>query len=188
VVRLTGCKDATASACALLAEFVGQAPGLARNTDDTEPVPQKAGGIDGLVSALSGISIAAYLGGTMAIPFRILTVDDEPAVAFSLRHVFSGPRYEVLSVGDGYSALAKLEDSSEHYDAIIVDQKMPKLTGLELVGEIRQRHIPGKIIVLSAQLTEELRDAYKKMDVDAIFLKPFDIDELRSAVITSPPE
>lgn len=121
----------------------------------------------------------------MAAPLRILTVDDEPAVAFSLRCVFSGPRYEVLSVEDGQSALARLDDPSEHYDAIIVDQKMPELTGLELVGEIRQRKIPGKIIVLSAQLTSELREAFQRMDVDAILLKPFDIDELRSAVITS---
>lgn len=134
------------------------------------------------------MGIAASVDGTMAAPFRILAVDDEPAVAFSLRYVFAEPRYEVLSVEDGYAALAKLDDRSEHYDAIIVDQKMPNLTGLELVGAIRQRHIPGKIIVLSAQLTSELREAYQRMDVDAIFLKPFDIDELRSAVIDPEPD
>jgi len=50
--------------------------------------------------------------GTMALPFRILAVDDEPAVAFSLRHVFAGPRYEILSVEDGLAALARLEDRS----------------------------------------------------------------------------
>jgi CheY-like chemotaxis protein len=42
----------------------------------------------------------------MAAPFRILAVDDEPTVAFSLRHVFAGPRYELLSVEDGLDALA----------------------------------------------------------------------------------
>jgi CheY-like chemotaxis protein len=121
----------------------------------------------------------------MAVPFRILAVDDEPAVAFSLRYVFAGPRYEVLSVEDGYSALEKLDAAPDPYDAIIVDQKMPNLTGLELVEAIRQRSIPGKIIVLSAQLTPDIREAYERMDVDAILLKPFDIDELRSAVVTS---
>jgi CheY-like chemotaxis protein len=124
----------------------------------------------------------------MAAPFRILAVDDEPAVAFSLRHVFAGPRYELLSVEDGLAALDKLEDRLEHYDAIIVDQKLPNLTGLELVGAIRERGIPGKIIVLSAQLTAEVREAYKRMDVDAIVLKPFDVEELRSAVVTDTPE
>jgi len=127
-------------------------------------------------------------GRTMAAPFRILAVDDEPTVAFSLRHVFAGPRYELLSVEDGLAALAKLDDRSEHYDAIIVDQKMPNLSGLELVGAIRERGIPGKIIVLSAQITNELRAAYKQMDVDAIVLKPFDVEELRSAVVAEPSE
>jgi CheY-like chemotaxis protein len=130
--------------------------------------------------------IATFSGWTMAAPLRILTVDDEPAVAFSLRQVFAGPRYEVLSVENGYAALATLDKSSECYDAIIVDQKMPNLTGLELVDAIRKRSIPGKIIVLSAQLTPEIREAYERMDVDAILLKPFDIDELRSAVATPP--
>jgi len=65
---------------------------------------------------------------------------------------------------------------------------MPNLTGLELVGAIRERGIPGKIIVLSAQITAELREAYQSMDVDAIVLKPFDIEELRSAVTTEPSE
>jgi two-component system, response regulator, stage 0 sporulation protein F len=133
------------------------------------------------------MGIAASVGEIMAAPFRILAVDDEPAVAFSLRYVFAEPRYEVLSVEDGNAALAKLDEPSEHYDAIIVDQKMPNLTGLELVGAIRQRHLPGKIIVLSAQLTSELREAYQRMDVDAIFLKPFNIEELRSAVIDPEP-
>ena len=118
----------------------------------------------------------------MVAPFRILAVDDEPSVALSLKYVFSEPRYEILGVEDGYAALAKLDDKSAHYDAIIVDQKMPNLTGVELVEAIRQRSIPGKIIVLSAQLTSEIREAYERMEVDAIFLKPFDIDELRSAV------
>ena len=118
----------------------------------------------------------------MAEPFRILTVDDEPAVAFSLRYIFAGPRYEVLSVEDGLSALEKLNETPDPYDLIIVDEKMPNLTGVELVGAIRQRSIPGKIIVLSAQITADIRAAYERMDVDGIFLKPFDIGELRSVV------
>jgi CheY-like chemotaxis protein len=115
-------------------------------------------------------------------PFRILTVDNEPSVTLSLKFVFAGPRYEVLSVDDGNAALAKLDNSSDPYDLIIVDQKMPHLTGLELVSALRQRSIPSKIIVLSANMSAEIRAAYERMDVDAIFPKPFDVGELRKAV------
>jgi two-component system response regulator (stage 0 sporulation protein F) len=113
---------------------------------------------------------------------RILTVDNEPSVTLSLRYVFDGPRYEVTGVDSGHAALAKLDGSSEPYDVIIVDQKMPNLTGVELVKAIRERGIDGKIIVVSAHLSTEIREAYRGLDVHAMFSKPFNVDHLRSAV------
>jgi two-component system response regulator AtoC len=65
---------------------------------------------------------------------------------------------------------------------IIVDQKMPELTGVELVGAIRERGITGEIIVVSAHLSQEVREAYARMDVHIMFPKPFNVSELRSAV------
>ena len=118
----------------------------------------------------------------MDTPLRILAIDDEPSVTLSLRYVFSGPRYEMLCVENGNLALAKLDVASDPYDVIIVDQKMPDLTGIELVEAIRKRGISGKIIVVSAYLSDEVREAYEQMDVHVMFLKPFNVDELRSAV------
>jgi DNA-binding response OmpR family regulator len=65
---------------------------------------------------------------------------------------------------------------------IIVDEAMPNLTGVELVSAIRQRGINGKIIVVSAHLTPEVRDEYDRLNVDQIFTKPFNVHELRSTV------
>ena len=118
----------------------------------------------------------------MGTPFRILTVDNEASVTLSLKYVFAGPRYEVLRADSGDAALALLESRSNLFDLIIVDQKMPNLTGVELVDAIRKRSIPGKIIILSAHLSSEIREAYERMEVHAIFSKPFDLCELRTAV------
>jgi len=118
----------------------------------------------------------------MDAPLRILAVDDEPSVTLSLRYVFSGSRYEVTCVEDGDAALARLKVRSDPYDVIIIDQRMPHLTGLELVDAIRKRDIAGKIIVVSANLTSDIREAYKRMDVHVMFSKPFNVDQLRSAV------
>ncbi len=74
----------------------------------------------------------------------------------------------------------RLSASPDQYDVIIVDQKMPRLTGLDLVQEVRQRGITAKIMVLSAHLTPEIRDAYEQMDVELLLDKPFDIHKLRS--------
>ena len=118
----------------------------------------------------------------MEATLRILAVDNEPSVTLSMRYLFDGPRYEIITVDNGDAALAKLDSESEPFDVIIVDQKMPHLTGVELVSEIRKRHITAKIIVVSAHLSSEVREAYERMDVHVMFSKPFDIDMLRSAV------
>src|SRR5438046_612565 len=108
---------------------------------------------------------------------RILAVDNEPSVTLSLRYVFAGPRYEVTCVGDGDMALAKLFPGSQAYDVIIVDQKMPNLTGAELVKEIRERGVNGKIIVVSAHLSSDVRETYQGLGVYQMFPKPFNVNE-----------
>ena len=113
--------------------------------------------------------------------YRILAVDNEPSVTTAMRFVFDGPQYDITCVASGGDALAHL-DRSTPFDVIIVDQKMPNLTGVELVREIRNRGIEGKIIVVSANLSNDVCEAYQRMEVSQIFSKPFDIRQLRSAV------
>ena len=113
--------------------------------------------------------------------YRILAVDNEPSVTTAMRFVFDGPQYDITCVASGRDALAHL-DRSTPFDVIIVDQKMPNLTGVELVREIRKRGIEGKIIVVSANLSNDVCEAYQRMEVSQIFSKPFDIRQLRSAV------
>ena len=110
---------------------------------------------------------------------RILTVDDERSITESMRFIFGGARFQVTAAETGAEALAKIDADPEGYDVIIIDQKMPRLTGVELVHEIRQRPYSGKIMILSAHLSADLRSAYEELDVDVMVDKPFDIKELR---------
>jgi DNA-binding response OmpR family regulator len=113
---------------------------------------------------------------------KILAVDDEPSVMHSMRFIFAGPRYEVTGAESGDDALATLDATPDVYDVIIIDQKMPHLTGVELVAELRKRGFGGKILVLSAHLSSEVRAAYEQLDVHVLLDKPFNIHELRLAV------
>lgn len=114
---------------------------------------------------------------------KILAVDDNPSILESMPFIFPGPRYEVKTAPNGYSALAGLGDANQSpYDVIIVDQTMPQMTGVELVQIIKERGIAGKIVVLSAHLSPEVREAYQRMNVHTLLSKPFDIQELRLAV------
>jgi DNA-binding response OmpR family regulator len=117
-----------------------------------------------------------------ASALRILAVENEPSVTFSLRHIFNAPRYDLSAVENGDAALARLDSGSERYDIVIVDQKMPHMTGVELVSEMRKRGVTSKIMVLSAHISSEVRATYERMDVHVMFPKPFDVRQLRSAV------
>ena len=115
----------------------------------------------------------------MSSLLKILTVDDEPSITHSMRYIFGGSRYEVTSADTGIEALEKIDADPERYDVIIIDQKMPRLTGVELVHEIRKRPYAGKILILSAHLSPEIRNAYEELDVDLMMEKPFNINDLR---------
>jgi CheY-like chemotaxis protein len=113
---------------------------------------------------------------------RILTVEDETAVAQLLALVLCGPHCKVTSAADGAEALAKIAASEQPYDIVITDHKMPRVTGLELVRQLRAQDFAGKIVVLSAFLNEANVRAYEALGVDLMLAKPFDMDELRKAI------
>src|SRR5947207_3827985 len=118
----------------------------------------------------------------MESALKILAVDDEPSITESMRFIFSRPRYEVTGVNDSDDALAQLTANSGGYDIVIVDQKMPYLSGVELVQELRNRGFSGKIMVLSAHLSPQIRESYEQMDVHVMVDKPFNIHDLRRAL------
>ena len=119
---------------------------------------------------------------TMDTALRILAVDDEPSIMQSMRFIFASPQYELTGAEDGNDALARFDASDDTYDVVITDQRMPNLTGIELVRELRKRGFAGKIMVLSAHLSPEIREAYEQMDVHVMLDKPFNIRELRLAL------
>ncbi|MGH8093081.1 MAG: response regulator [Chthoniobacterales bacterium] len=116
----------------------------------------------------------------MSSPLKILTVDDEPSIAQSMRFVFSKPLYELTSAQDGETALARMDNDPDPFDVVITDNNMPGVSGMELVRLLRERSFPGKIMVLSAHLSTEVRAAYEALAVDAMIDKPFSVIALRA--------
>jgi DNA-binding response OmpR family regulator len=113
---------------------------------------------------------------------RILTVEDEPAVTQLIALVLGGPGAKITNACDGWMALMKIGAAAEPFDVVITDHQMPRMNGLDLVRRLRVRKFAGKIIVLSAYLSEENIKAYEELDVDMMLAKPFDVGELQLAV------
>ncbi len=72
--------------------------------------------------------------------------------------------------------------SREPFDLLIADNNMPRVSGIELVTRLRSKNFQGKIIVLSAHLSRENRDAYDALGVDIMIPKPFDVFDLRKVI------
>ena len=119
---------------------------------------------------------------TVGKPLNILSVDDEFRVAHALAFALGSPARKLTLAFSADEALAKVSDHSEPFDVVIIDHKMPKVSGIELVQRLRAANFGGKIIVLSAHLTDENRRAYAELNVDTMLTKPFDVHELREVV------
>ena len=69
---------------------------------------------------------------------RILVVDDQELMRDSLAANLVREGHEVVATHDGTIAVSKLEGSTR-FDLLITDLKMPKMTGIELLGEAKRQ-------------------------------------------------
>jgi CheY-like chemotaxis protein len=113
---------------------------------------------------------------------QILVVEDEKAVGHMIAMVLGGPASKVVRASSGWEALIKIGATVRPFDVVITDHRMPRMTGLELVRQLRTKSFGGKILVLSAYLSDEDIRAYEALGVDMMMSKPFDFDELQQAM------
>jgi len=113
---------------------------------------------------------------------QILVVEDEQAIAHMIAMVLGGPASKVIKAKNGWEALIKVGATARPFDVVITDHRMPRMTGLELVRQLRAQNFGGKILVVSGHLSDEDIRAYEELSVDMMMSKPFDFDELQQAM------
>jgi len=108
--------------------------------------------------------------------FKILIAEDEEITVKHLTSTLKAEGYKVSSTTNGIDALQKVE--SESFDLLIADIKMPGLTGIELLGRIREMQIETEVIIITG--FGSIGSAVDAMKMGAIeyVTKPFDLDEL----------
>ena len=111
--------------------------------------------------------------------FRILFVDDEPAVRTTGAAVLEAAGYEVLTAADGLEALHALDDAQP--DLIISDLRMPNMSGFEFLAVVRNRFPQIPTIALSGEyVTDNVPDG---LLADTFFQKgDYSIPDLLSKV------
>ncbi len=110
---------------------------------------------------------------------KILVVDDEAAILQTLRYNLERSGYEVVTAGDGRSAIAMAQD--EEPDLIVLDIMLPVLDGMEACKEIRKTSsVP--IIMLTAKDQEIDKVLALELGADDYVTKPFALHEFLARV------
>lgn len=112
---------------------------------------------------------------------RILIVDDEKNIRTTILRCLDSMQYESVTAIDGEEALKILR--SESFDLMLLDLKLPGMSGLELIRALQQEGIAVKTIIISAHGTVETAVESMKAGALDFIEKPFTPDELRQLVL-----
>lgn len=108
-------------------------------------------------------------------PDRILIVDDEPDIALILQLHLEDAGYRTVCAYDGEQALAMLAEGG--YALVLLDIRMPRLGGVEVLQRIRESGSDVAVIMMTAHGSEDLAVECMKSGAVDYFPKPFTLDD-----------
>ncbi len=113
---------------------------------------------------------------------RILVVDDEELIRDFIDEICEGMGYDTEGVAYGKEAM-KIIEEGKHYDLVLLDMRLPDMTGIEVIEYIRQFTPSMPVVVMTAY--GDVEDAVKMMKNGAIdyILKPFSVDRIEEVFL-----
>ncbi|WP_447968223.1 ATP-binding protein [Nitrospira sp. M1] len=109
---------------------------------------------------------------------RILFVDDEVALVRMGEELLQQLGYDVVACGSGAEALMVMKENPDHFDTVVTDQTMPRLTGEALAKQLLVLRPDLPIILMTGFSHVMTPDKAKKMGIFAYLMKPLVIAEL----------
>ncbi len=109
--------------------------------------------------------------------YSLLIVDDDRAFRELIRYELERNGYKnLLEAEDGEEALDLV--AQRHVDLILLDLRMPKLEGEEVLRIVKGDYPKVRVIVLTGQAEEAIRKNVLALGADAFVVKPYDSSEL----------
>lgn len=109
----------------------------------------------------------------------VLVVDDDESIRDTLYELLS-EEYRCQTAETAEKALARLD--AESYDVVLTDISMPGLSGLELLGHIRQKYPNTPVIIISGISDQEYAQGMIRLGAFDYLLKPFSLDVVMKSV------
>ncbi len=109
----------------------------------------------------------------------VLVVDDEIGPRESLRMILH-PLYQVYTAADGEEALVFLRN--QQIDLVTLDMKMPGLSGMDVLKEIRERNSDVDVIMISGYMTTQNTQEARSFGAVEVITKPFNVTDVVATV------
>lgn len=112
---------------------------------------------------------------------RILVIDDENNIRLMVRLALQSAGHAVETASDGAEGLGKFGDGAL-FDVVLLDQRMPGLSGLEVLRAIKTRQNAARVVMMSAFGTVDLVGEARQSGALDFLRKPFTLETLREVV------
>ena len=116
----------------------------------------------------------------MAEKSRVLVVDDEEALRYLLSTELAAEGYEVETAGDGDEAIEAIRQKD--YDIVLLDIKMPRVDGFEVLKFIKQNKPEIKVIMLTAYADVKNAIEALKLGASDFVSKPYDLEDILTSI------
>jgi len=111
---------------------------------------------------------------------KILIVDDESLIRYSLNATFRETDREVVSAATGAEALRAIDEN--RFDACLLDIHLPDMNGLDIMKKVRAVSPGTKIIIMTGSDVGESMMSSIRENAHLLLTKPFDLDEVKLLV------
>lgn len=119
----------------------------------------------------------------MVRAYRLLLAEDDRDLRDVFRELLCTRAVSVTPVANGQEALELLIANASAFDAALLDVRMPLMTGLEVLREVRARSIELPILLMTSFTDDELRREATRLQAAGILQKPLEADQLLAAVL-----
>ena len=113
---------------------------------------------------------------------RVLVVDDEALIRWSIVETLTDLGCSVVEAGDGEGALRTLTAPSKPVDVIVLDYRLPDSDNLTLLSTIRRVAPASQVIMMTAYGTPDVVKGALDLGAHRVMSKPFEMREMASAV------
>lgn len=113
---------------------------------------------------------------------RVLVVDDEPLIRWSVSETLTDLGYEVVETGDASGARSAVADDHGKFDVVLLDYRLPDSDDLGLLASIRRESPHAQVILMTAFGRPEVVRGALELGAYQVVNKPFEMEAIADLV------